>query len=43
MSKRFWVEIKKWDKGLVTAALESGVQGMGWNKLRGFFKTGGEP
>jgi len=26
MSKRFWVEVKKWDKGLVTAALESGAQ-----------------
>ena len=25
MSKRFWVEVKKWDKGLVTAALESGA------------------
>ncbi|OGP60253.1 MAG: 3-dehydroquinate synthase [Deltaproteobacteria bacterium RBG_13_61_14] len=26
MSKRFWVEVKKWDKNLVTAALESGAQ-----------------
>lgn len=25
MSKRFWVEITKWDKNLVTAALESGA------------------
>lgn len=25
MSKRFWVEIKKWNKNLVTAALESGA------------------
>jgi 3-dehydroquinate synthase II len=25
MSKRFWVELKKWNKNLVTAALESGA------------------
>ncbi len=25
MSKRFWVEVKKWNKNLVTAALESGA------------------
>ena len=25
MSKRFWVEVKRWNKGLVTAALESGA------------------
>lgn len=25
MSKRFWVEVKKWNKGVVTAALESGA------------------
>jgi 3-dehydroquinate synthase II len=25
MSKRFWVEVKRWNKGVVTAALESGA------------------